>query len=1147
MPGCQEIRPVCRGENGGPRRGPPPVTGTRTGQCCLELHSNKAERRKFLGQLQAAWEQNSQSPEEDWLSLNEELQVHRDELNAYVATLHRKAENGWSVFEAMAVSAKGRERYAPKLHWPPTRWLSSEAYQLLVKLAREMSLTFAAVKSGSTMPFIHRTEWSAAWEQSLLSAADDLANAGLALRKATSSLSASLEGISREDQSWDTVKKYRRLAKAVLATADEDYQIVFHKQFSKLLAGMKDLEESIRQFRTAKSQTTALYSDEERPAIPIDELDAQWRQAVASMWPMSWFAKRKVRRFLQTYAKEGQANPQTDLAPIRIMQNQLARILANDLAEQTRHWQRQDTDTTALRNHLQIANEVRESILALGNAVDSLPVISKSIGPILKGAGTAQPLLDHARSFLEAFHAFATAGKQFEQIAGKRPFEHESPHVIEEALGVARQIHEHRTELKCWTAWCKVKQQALARGLEVFVTELQAGRVAPEDVPETFELAFVRWWLPWAVDQNEVLRNFQRFRHEDAIQQFRKLDDFARESSVFQIRQAIRHALPKPDEVPRKSELGLLRHQMGLQRPSKSIREVISFMPEAFGQLAPCLLMSPLSIAQYLPANQSLFDVVIFDEASQITTWDAIGAIARGKQTIIVGDPKQLPPTNFFGRTDNDEDNEELEDHERDLESILDEAKASGLPTLQLNWHYRSRHESLIAFSNWHYYNNQLITFPSAFTKDQSVSLKHLPNAIYDRGKSKTNADEARTIVHDAVVLMKEWLTLPEDERLTLGVITFNSQQQSLIQNYFDDAQRKHPELEWFFSDDRIEPTVVKNLENVQGDERDVMLFSVTFGRDQAGKFYKNFGAVNRDGGERRLNVAVTRAREKFVVYSSFKAEELAIESSQKLGVKHLKNLLDYADRGAIALAAETSGSVGDYDSPFEEAVADALIARGWQVVPQIGVSGFRVDLGIVHPEKPGTFLAGIECDGATYHRSATARDRDKVREQVLRNLGWEIIRIWSPDWWYDAKGATERVNEQLNELLENDRVRVAEANSAAIGSSAVDEDEDLAESAPYRNEPCSHHPLHLDHFLYLSWPSRRAPLSAPNRSPQWGRIPQTCRNRGQSPHQPLSRALDDSGVAFGNRSPRGRPERGTACRPGRSLAPGPLDRPFAQ
>lgn len=254
---------------------------------------------------------------------------------------------------------------------------------------------------------------------------------------------------------------------------------------------------------------------------------------------------------------------------------------------------------------------------------------------------------------------------------------------------------------------------------------------------------------------------------------------------------------------------------MQLQRPSKSIRDMVTAMPHSFSKLAPCILMSPLSIAQYLPAEQALFDVVIFDEASQITTWDAVGAIARGRQTVIVGDPMQLPPTNFFGR--NEDEQEDVEYYETDLESILDEAKASGLPVHDLRWHYRSRHESLIAFSNWHYYGNRLVTFPSPVVDDQAVSLRKV-EGIYDRGKSRTNKEEARAIAADVAGRLKEELKKPEHSRLTIGVITFNIQQQSLIQDYLDEARRAKADLEWFFSEDRIEPVIVKNLENIQGE-----------------------------------------------------------------------------------------------------------------------------------------------------------------------------------------------------------------------------------------------------------------------------------------------------------------------------------------
>ena len=540
-----------------------------------------------------------------------------------------------------------------------------------------------------------------------------------------------------------------------------------------------------------------------------------------------------------------------------------------------------------------------------------------------------------------------------------------------------------------------------------------------EEPQTAFETAFFAWWLPLAIDASPQLRRFLQWEHADTITKFRTLDALAQDLAAAQVRRAVAHDLPARDGVSRKSELGVLRHQLGLQRPSVSIRRLIAQMPTTFTKLAPCVLMSPLSVAQYLPADHAQFDMVIFDEASQITTWDGIGTIARGRQSIIVGDPKQLPPTNFFGRANDDD--EDLELYETDLPSILDEAAAAGLPTHQLNWHYRSRDEALIAFSNHHYYGDRLVTFPSPKTQSDAIVF-HRVDGVYARGTARTNEIEARAIVALAVQRLLSGLELPEADRPSLGVITFNSQQQELILDLLDVERRANPDLEFYFDDDREEPMIVKNLENIQGDEREVMLFSITFGPDKAGKIAMNFGAVNNDGGEKRLNVAITRARSELHIFASITADQIDLTRSKALGVAHLKNFLDYADRGAIALPAREEGSLGPAENPFEEAVAEAFRAKGWEVRTQIGVSGFRIDLGIVHPDRAGAYLAGIECDGATYHSSASARDRDQIREAVLRNLGWEILRIWSTDWFMNGKDVCDRVDLALQELLEASR-----------------------------------------------------------------------------------------------------------------------------
>lgn len=995
------------------------------GDCCVELHSNRAERRRFLEQLETSWLKNRRVEGNQWLEVNERLRIRRDELNAYVAAIHAKHANGWSVFEALGTASRCADLNCPKLDWPESVQHDVAAFQTLRKLVDDAALTFKQIDPNVRLSMVESVKWSIAWEAKLMTQCDRL-------REAAGKIGGSLTQFSRAiglpetaDGSFDKIAALSRLAKALLSVAGEDVRIIFHKQFAKLPTAVADLRVAIEGYRAAQDNSAAVYLEETLQRMSLDDLDLQWRKACSAYWPMSWFAKRKTTKLLQTYAASGKAAPATDLEAIRTMRLQLEAIAQNPLADQTSYWRGLETDVEGFQSHLQRANEVRQAILTAGQPGNATNRVTKALQATLKGASTDSPALEAASVFLRAADEFIATLREYSEVAGRSPVSKISESIAADSQRVAAYVKAHRTHLKCWTAWCDVKQRATAVGLTPLITELESRRIQPDESSALFRLAYARWWLPLAIDRNSTLRGFHRFKHEEAIRDFSRIDDLARVTASARAREAVAHDLPAPDGVAKQSELGLLRHQMKLKRPSKSIREMIGSMPESFGKLAPCLLMSPLSIAQYLPANQSTFDVVIFDEASQITTWDAVGAIARGRQTIIVGDPKQLPPTNFFGRSEDDEENEELEDHEKDLESILDEAQASGLSTMQLNWHYRSRHESLIAFSNWNYYGNKLITFPAAESTDRGVLLRHMPENSYDRGKSRTNRDEAAAIVKDAVERMKRCLELPEEQRLTFGVITFNSQQQSLIEDLFDQAQRENPELDWYFSDDRIEPTVVKNLENVQGDERDVMFFSITFGPDAAGKIPLTFGALNRDGGERRLNVAVTRARQQLVVYSSFKGDQLNVDGTNKLGVRHLKEFLNYAEKGPIALLASTEGSVGGFDSPFEEAVADALSARGWQVVPQVGVSGFRIDLGIVHPDKPGAYLAGVECDGATYHRAAAARDRDKTRQQVLENLGWNIIRIWSPDWWHDPASATQRVVETLEKLLSDERANV--------------------------------------------------------------------------------------------------------------------------
>ncbi|SDF79343.1 Part of AAA domain-containing protein [Massilia sp. PDC64] len=628
------------------------------------------------------------------------------------------------------------------------------------------------------------------------------------------------------------------------------------------------------------------------------------------------------------------------------------------------------------------------------------------------------PFADVARRYAAAFDALqpvlgnlCAAGTFSEGVAM-----HFNDVPLDDLVACCRQIVAAEPRLRAWCAWRKVRQEALALSLAPLVDAIETGTVRPSEVPRAFETNYSRWWLNRAVDNEPVIRNFVSAEHEKRIGDFRALDRQFTDVTRSWVRASLCAGMPKADTVTRNSEWGVLRLEINKKRQHMPLRELMRNIPTALTKLTPCLLMSPLSIAQYLAADANPFDVVVFDEASQIPVWDAIGAMARGKQVVMVGDPKQLPPTSFFDRGESPADDEDVEG---DLESILDECMGANLPTMNLAWHYRSRNESLIAFSNHRYYGGGLVTFPSPVTEDRAVSFHHV-NGVYEKGGARINKPEAKALVADVVAKLKS--PSFRESKLTIGIVTFNTEQMNLIEDLLDEERRKDPALEPYFSEMELEPLFVKNLESVQGDERDIIYFSITYGPDLTGAVSMNFGPMNKDGGERRLNVAITRARHELRVFSSLRAEQFDLSRTPSAGVRDLKHFLEFAERGPRALAEATKGSLGGFESPFEEAVAAALASKGWTVQTQIGASSFRVDLGVVHPDAPGTYLCGVECDGATYHRSATARDRDMLREQVLRGLGWEIVRIWSTDWWIDRAGTLEKVHRELEQLLEVSR-----------------------------------------------------------------------------------------------------------------------------
>jgi very-short-patch-repair endonuclease len=499
------------------------------------------------------------------------------------------------------------------------------------------------------------------------------------------------------------------------------------------------------------------------------------------------------------------------------------------------------------------------------------------------------------------------------------------------------------------------------------------------------------------LQSNKILREFRSSTQETLIDQFRKLDKEIIGLASKEIRSNLYENRPEQTWVKAESaETVILRKEINKQRRIKPLRILFEEIPNLLLDLKPCLMMSPYSVSQLIDPNTYKFDIAIFDEASQIPPEYAAGTIMRADQIVIAGDQHQLPPTRFFQTIDTDEFDEDDYDVE-EYESILNACEII-IPNKMLLWHYRSEDESLIAFSNYNFYDNRLLTFPTANGDDRSTGLEfiYVPDGIYRRGKGgRDNPKEAEKI---AELVLKH---LQEHPDLTIGIVTFSLSQRRAIEQQIDNLKLKNPDLYPLFNYNKEEEVFIKNLETVQGDERDVIFFSVGYGKDETGNMSMNFGPLNRQGGERRLNVAVTRARKSVKLVSSIQPEDIDLSRTQSDGARFFRSYLKTAKYGPDSVYEdETYDPNAEFGSVFEESVYEALIKRGIQLRKQVGVSNYRIDFGVVDSENPGRYLLGIECDGATYHSTPTARDRDRLRQELLEEkFGWCFHRIWSLDW----------------------------------------------------------------------------------------------------------------------------------------------------
>lgn len=831
------------------------------------------------------------------------------------------------------------------------------------------------------------------------------------------------------DTDWDAADRATRVAVEAIQLVHELGSAALPGRFVDALSASTPPPEKIRAAFTRLNDSYGVWHHatlELKAALPLNELpgagEALEECAISALLQYArdtQAALNQLGAVTDPVLSRAPAQP-PDLATLAADLHQAEELLALEATQETesQRWKERlgaafqgtATNWDALRKSLTWVRRLRECFKnsASGENQD-LPVPPPAFIDLVTGTATLPSVRDvktAQEQYEQALHGFEVRfdapgplleGNRYQGVPSEIVYQH------------LNKLRDRAGELSDWIDYRHLPDRFAHLGLADFWESLRQENLAREQVVDVFLKSFWSAWLEAIFHEDPVLSNFRRTEHERVLAEFRELDrKLIREGAA----RVTRQALEKNTPLAFDAEAAQLMKEAHKKSKHWPLRRLFDTIPNLLLHIKPCLLMSPLSVSQFLPSDPARmqFDVVVFDEASQILPEDALGAIYRGKQVVITGDNQQLPPTTFFQQMAGDVEDEAAAEEDLPLfESILDACLGAGLPQKLLRWHYRSRHEHLIAFSNERYYEGRLVTFPAARAEHPGLGVKfhHVPDSVYDRGGRRDNPREAEVV---ADLVLDHFRQSPD---LTLGVIAFSYPQMNAIEDELDRRLRKEPDLERFFEGDRLEGFFVKNLETVQGDERDVILLSVGYGRDAEGKIALNFGPLNREGGARRLNVAVTRARRKLIVVSSIRAADLGATASDAVG--HLRQYLDFAERGMVALRPdEDTHPAGQEPHGLESEVQAVLQKLGYQSVPHVGCGAFRIDLGVVDPAHPGCFVLGIEFDGPHYHQAATARDRDRLRPEVLQQLGWSLHRIWSPDWLYRRQEEIERLSEAL-------------------------------------------------------------------------------------------------------------------------------------
>ena len=744
---------------------------------------------------------------------------------------------------------------------------------------------------------------------------------------------------------------------------------------------------------------------------------AKWRLASEKWFLPKWLEQNKLLKPLNSVSKSGKVSKEKVIPLLElVIQYQKEQAVLDENAGMLSQmleflWNGGNSDWKNLIFICESVIRIHQALISISkDPINAKEIRSQLASQLSDGAKTYQDInKENLQAFVDLFEKTSSVENQLTEILGidfRTPLKANADWSLiwkENAL----RWKDNIDSLRDWSSWNLAVEKARRAELSLVIENYRNGKLKNEEVIDSFRKGVYRLSAEFIISSDANLSAFNGKLFETKIRKYKEKTKYFGELTKAELFSKLASSIPSfTQEASQSSEIGILQRAIRNKGRGMSVRKLFDLIPNLLPRLCPCMLMSPISVAQYFDVDQSKFDLVVFDEASQMPTCEAVGAIARGKNVIVVGDPKQMPPTNFFSTTNFDEENAEKED----LESILDDCLALSIPSKHLLWHYRSKHESLIAFSNSNYYDNKLLTFPSPDDLATKVNNVHVPG-FYDRGKTRQNRFEATAIVEEVIRRLSD----PVLSQRSIGIVTFSSAQQNLIDDLLNEALKLRPDLDAIASESS-EPIFIKNLENVQGDERDVILFSMGYGPDKEGRISLNFGPLNREGGWRRLNVAVSRARYEMKVYSTLRSDQIDITRTTSEGVAGIKAFLEYSEKGKMVLSQKDYSRKSKTNS-FEKLVADEIQKLGYSVHTDIGCSGYRIDLGIVNPEKPKEYLLGILTDGENYKSAKTARDREVVRADVLRLLGWNIYKLWSPDWWDNPQKVLQDIITTIKEV----------------------------------------------------------------------------------------------------------------------------------